>query len=130
MTLASITTDNIDYADMVAKLAKPGHAIQDSLSPQKCHLIHMAVGVSGEAGELLDAIKKAVIYNKPIDIENVIEELGDLEFYMEGLRQGLGITREETLATNIRKLGTRYKNLTYSDKQAQDRADKTDGETK
>ena len=131
MTLASITTDNIDYADMVAKLAKPGHAIQDSLSPQKCHMIHMAVGVSGEAGELLDAIKKAVIYNKPIDIENVIEELGDLEFYMEGLRQGLGITRAETLSANIRKLGTRYKNLTYSDQQAQDRADKIGtGETK
>lgn len=130
MTLASITTDKIDYADMVAKLAKPGYAIQDSLSPQKCHMIHMAVGISGEAGELLDAIKKAVIYNKPIDIENVIEELGDLEFYLEGLRQGLGITREETLATNIRKLSVRYKMLTYSDQQAQDRADKTDGETK
>lgn len=130
MTLASITTDKIDYADMVAKLAKPGYAIQDSLSPQKCHMIHMAVGISGEAGELLDAIKKAVIYNKPLDIENVIEELGDLEFYLEGLRQGLGITREEILANNIRKLGVRYKNLTYSDQQAQERADKTDGETK
>ena len=130
MTLASVTTDKIDYADMVAKLAKPGQAIQNSLSPEKCHMIHMAVGVSGEAGELLDAIKKAVIYNKHLDIENVIEELGDLEFYMEGLRQGLGITREETLANNIRKLGVRYKNLTYSDQQAQNRADKTDGETK
>jgi hypothetical protein len=58
----------------------------------------------------------------------VIEELGDLEFYMEGLRQGFGITREEVLTTNIYKLAlgpkARYKGGKYSDKAAQDRADK------
>lgn len=124
MSTTHHNAESIDYSDMVAKLAKPGEAIQQSLTPEKCHLIHMAVGISGEAGELLDAIKKAVIYNKPIDIENVIEELGDLEFYIEGLRQALMITRAETLSGNIRKLGVRYKNLTYTDKQAQDRADK------
>jgi len=106
-------------------LAKPGAAIQESLSPEKCHLLHIAIGITGEAGPLLDAIKKHVVYNKPSDIENVIEEFGDLEFYMEGLRQGTMVTRAETLGSNIRKLGVRYKNLTYSDKQAQDRADKT-----
>ena len=84
----------------------------------------MAMGVSGESGELLDAIKKATIYRKPIDMDNVIEELGDLEFYMEGLRQGLGITREQTLEANIKKLSVRYASLSYSDQQAQDRADK------
>lgn len=84
----------------------------------------MAIGVSGEAGELLDAIKKVVIYNKPIDRENVVEELGDIEFYLEGLRQSLGITREETIAANINKLGKRYEGLKYSDQAAQDRADK------
>ena len=61
----------------------------------------MVVGVSGEAGELLDAVKKAVIYRKPLDLENVIEELGDLEFYMEGLRQGLEIwTKQSKTNTN------------------------------
>lgn len=38
----------------------------------------MATGVSGEAGELLDAVKKSVVYKKPLDRENVVEELGDL----------------------------------------------------
>lgn len=113
----------IMFEDMVAGLAKPGAAIIDSLTPENAHSLHMAVGVSGEAGELLDAIKKAVIYNKPLDRENVIEELGDLEFYMEGLRQGLGITRNETIQANIAKLGKRY-SQGYSDKAAQDRADK------
>ena len=114
----------IKHNEMVTALAKPGNDIVATLSPESAHLLHMAVGVSGESGELLDAIKKAAIYNKPLGRENVIEELGDLEFYMEGLRQGLGITREETIEANIAKLGVRYSSGSYSDKQAQDRADK------
>lgn len=112
---------------LVAALAKPGEDIVDSLTPDGAHLLHMAVGIAGESGELLDAIKKAVIYCKPIDIENVVEELGDLEFYMEGLRDRLGITREQTLQANVAKLSKRYKAGSYSDKAAQERADKAPG---
>ncbi len=43
--------------------------------------LHAAVGVSGEAGELLDAIKKTWIYEEPLDLENIIEECGDSLFY-------------------------------------------------
>lgn len=114
----------INHSEMVAALAKPGADIVATLTAEDAHALHMAVGISGEAGELLDAIKKAAIYRKPIDRENVIEELGDLEFYMEGLRQGLGITREETIDANISKLGKRYEGFQYSDKSARDRADK------
>jgi NTP pyrophosphatase (non-canonical NTP hydrolase) len=113
----------INHSDMVAALVKSGSDILATITPSDCHILHMTIGVSGEAGELLDAIKKAVIYRKPIDRDNVIEELGDLEFYMEGLRQGMNITREETLDANIAKLGVRYANG-YSDKAAHDRADK------
>jgi NTP pyrophosphatase (non-canonical NTP hydrolase) len=114
------------YARMVAGLAKPGAEIVATLTAEDAHQLHMAVGIAGEAGELLDAVKKAAIYRKPIDRANVVEELGDLEFYMEGLRQGLGITREEVLAGNISKLSKRYATLTYSDSAAQQRADKAE----
>ncbi|HET8688585.1 MAG TPA: nucleoside triphosphate pyrophosphohydrolase family protein [Methanosarcina sp.] len=121
-------TNEIKFNEMVADLAKPGADIIASLTPEGAHTLHMAVGISGEAGELLDAVKKYVIYNKPIDRVNVVEELGDLEFYMEGIRQGLGITREETIEANIYKLAkgpkARYKGGKYSDQAAQNRADK------
>lgn len=114
----------IEHSEMVTRLAKPGEAIVHQMTSSKAHILHMAIGVSGESGELLDAVKKAVIYNKMLDRDNAIEELGDLEFYMEGLRQGLGITREETLVANINKLDKqRYPNG-YSDAAAQERADK------
>lgn len=114
----------MDHSEMVNQLAKPGITIAKELDPIGAHLVHMAMGISGEAGELIDAVKKSVIYRFPIDMENIVEELGDLEFYMEGFRQGLGITREETIEANIEKLGRRYEKHVYSDQAAQDRADK------
>ena len=125
----------MEHAELVKALAKPGADIADNMTAEEAHLIHMVLGISGEAGELLDAVKKAVIYKKPIDIANVVEELGDLEFYLEGLRQGLSLQRETTLLANVEKLSKRYASGNYSDKAAQQRADKaednarpTDGE--
>ena len=115
----------ITHPELVKALAKPGPAILKSLTQYDCNLVHMVMGVSGEAGELLDAVKKHVIYRKPLDHENVVEELGDIEFFMEGVRQALGITREQTIEANIKKLSKRYAEG-YSDTAAQVRADKAD----
>lgn len=117
---------NLDkqFDEMTLALAKNGKDIINDLTPEKADLLHMAVGVSGEAGELLDAVKKAVIYNKEMDLENIIEELGDLEFYMSKIRQIVGITREGILKQNIDKLSIRYAKGKYSNDQAQERADK------
>lgn len=110
---------------MVAKLAKMPHIIQQEMSILDYDLMHMTMGICGEAGELLDAIKKKIIYQKPLDKENIIEELGDLEFYMKGLRASLSITREECLVTNMKKLSIRYgEQYQYTNKQAIQRKDK------
>lgn len=109
---------------MVAGVTKEGGIILAELTPEKCNLWHAATGISGESGELLDAIKKHVAYDSDLDRENVIEELGDLEFYMERLRSALFITREETLEANIEKLAKRYPGFHFSNQAAQHRADK------
>jgi NTP pyrophosphatase (non-canonical NTP hydrolase) len=114
----------VQHHEMVAALVKPGVAILETLTAEKVGTWHMAAGIVGEAGELSEAVKKHVAYNKPLDRENVIEELGDLEFYMEGLRQSLGITRDETLTHNIAKLSVRYAGLQYTDAAAHNRVDK------
>ena len=113
----------LTYSEFVAQKKKPGQDIIDSLTPEGADAWHMASCIPSEAGELFDAVKKCVIYRKPLDRESAVEELGDLEFYMEGLRQNLGITREETLVQNQEKLSGRYKKG-YSDTEAQERADK------
>ena len=112
------------YADFVAALVKPGSDIKSELTPHDCHLIHMAIGISGEAGELLDAVKKAVIYRKPLDLQNVIEEAGDILFYLTGLLDSLYVTLPECIKANRDKLSLRYSAMSYSNAQAVARADK------
>lgn len=111
------------HVAMVERLQKSGRDIIESLTPLKAATIHMAMGVGGEAGELIDAVKRWAIYGKDIDRENVVEELGDLEFFMQGIRQNCDITRDETLLANMAKLDVRYKDG-YSDAAAIARADK------
>lgn len=113
-----------DHANMVASLAKPGEQIAAEITGPEAHLLHMAVGVAGEAGELLDVIKRYAIYRQGLDRAHLIEELGDLEFYLEGIRAGVGIAREEVLSNNIDKLSVRYSRGTYTDHDATHRADK------
>lgn len=55
------------------------------------HLIHMALGVIGEFGELVDAVKKVVVYDKPVDQTNLVEEIGDVLWYYAGMHAELGI---------------------------------------
>lgn len=112
----SLNGGAISYSQFVGTLAK------DMGSPQ-ADVMHMAVGVSGEAGELLDAVKKYWVYNKPLDLANVIEELGDMEFYMQGMRLLMGVSRQKVLEANYVKLQQRYADG-YSDAAAQARADK------
>lgn len=52
-------------------------------------LQHATVGMTGEAGELLDAIKKVWVYGRERDRKNEVEELGDFEFYFEAGLQTL-----------------------------------------
>jgi NTP pyrophosphatase (non-canonical NTP hydrolase) len=83
----------------------------------------MILGIAGEAGELVDAVKKHVIYDKDLDLDNVIEELGDLEFYLEGFRDALGLDRSHIISYNMEKLTERYP-ISYSNKDAIERKDK------
>lgn len=118
--------EKITHPDLVSKLAKPGQAIIDELTPIKAHCWHMASALNGEAGELFDAFKKWIIYGKKPDRANIVEEMGDIEFFLEGLRASLKITREETIEANIAKLSERYKKLSYSNEAAIAREDKAD----
>lgn len=87
--------------------------------------LHAAVGISGEAGELLDAVKKVWIYNKPENRVHLIEECGDILFYMTALMDMMQVSMTDLMCTNMIKLNKRYPSG-YTDQAAQDRADKVD----
>jgi NTP pyrophosphatase (non-canonical NTP hydrolase) len=83
-------------------------------------ILHCVIGASTETGELLDQLKKHVYYNKPIDVVNVKEELGDIMWYLSNLARLMNFDIEECLELNIKKLRTRYPDK-YSDNDALDR---------
>jgi NTP pyrophosphatase (non-canonical NTP hydrolase) len=112
-----------DYEKFVNSRIKKGGSILQSLTPISANIWHMGTGICTEAGELMSSIKKYTVYEKPLDRENLIEELGDLEFYLAGLRTALGLNREEILKNNEKKLTTRYP-IGYTNKAAITRADK------
>lgn len=81
--------------------------ILDNDSPRE-RLLLGALGLAGEAGEVIDHIKKHVFHNKPLDREAVVLELGDSLWYFTLILHTLGITWDEVVDGNIAKLTARY----------------------
>ena len=84
--------------------------------------LHYTMGIATEAGELLDAYKKAIFYRKPIYRGHLVEELGDLLWYVARLMDELGVSMDEVLAANVKKLRARYPDG-FSERAAVERAD-------
>lgn len=70
-------------------------------------LIHGIIGVATEAGELLEALLKA-IDGEELDVVNVSEELGDVFWYAAAILRVKGGSFSETQAQNIAKLRKRF----------------------
>src|SRR5688572_3169372 len=76
--------------------------------PKNIRLLHGAIGLATEAGEIQDALKKHVFYGKPLDLVNIAEEMGDLFWYLAILSDTIGEPFQKIMETNIAKLKARY----------------------
>ena len=108
-----ITIDN--YTENVYRTLAPTDiasgvvASNDHLLNTKIlRLLHAAMGIAGEAGEIIDPIKKSIFYGKKLDEVNLMEECGDLLYFVAVLLDELGYTFEEVMQINIDKLAARY----------------------
>lgn len=81
-------------------------------------LIHAALGVTSEAGELADAVKKHLAYGRPLDATNVVEELGDLLWYVALAADAVGVSLREVCVRNIAKLRRRYEGGRFTERAA------------
>ena len=115
------------HAEMVDKLIKDPQKIINTLTPDKMMLVHCVSKICSEAGELMDAVGIHVYYDQPLNTTNMLEELGDIEFYMRPVRKLLGLVQDDCKQANIDKLSLRYPNWEYSDTKAKERLDKVSG---
>lgn len=71
-------------------------------------LINGALGLCGESGEVADIIKKHRFQGHDLNWTKVIEELGDVCWYIAMMATALGVSMEDILEQNILKLMRRY----------------------
>lgn len=90
---------------------------------ERFDLQHVALGLSGEAGEFADCVKKFTVYDKTLNRVNAVEEIGDILWYCALACETLGVNLSEVASHNLFKLSIRYPEK-YSDLLAAKRLDK------
>lgn len=67
-----------------------------------------ALGIAGEAGEVVDLLKKTLMHGKELDRFHLAYEMGDLLWYLTLLSNVTGISFDEMMRLNMEKLDERY----------------------
>ena len=71
-------------------------------------LLNGVMGLCGESGEVIDLLKKHLSQGHPLNKEKMIEELGDVAWYLAEVAYALDVDLETILSKNIQKLKERY----------------------
>ena len=83
-------------------------------------LSNYAMGLSGEAGEVTDELKKVIYHGHDLNIDKLEKELGDVLHYVSGLATLLDLSLSDVAEKNIEKLKARYPNG-FSEKDSRNR---------
>jgi NTP pyrophosphatase (non-canonical NTP hydrolase) len=71
-------------------------------------LANAALGLTGEAGEVAEVIKKHLFHATPLDQDALVKELGDCLWYIGAFATVLGLSMDDIAQRNIDKLRKRY----------------------
>ena len=89
-------------------------------------LITAAFGLTAEAGEFTEVVKKIILQGKPYNEENVFHmkrELGDICWYLAQACMALDTTFDEIIEMNVDKLKARYPGGEFDVHQSENRKD-------
>ena len=96
-----------DFAKLLARMTEL-EATGDADLP---HLLTAALGLTAEAGEFTEVVKKIILQGKPYNEDNVFHmkrELGDICWYIAQACMALDTTFDEIIEMNVDKLKARY----------------------
>jgi NTP pyrophosphatase (non-canonical NTP hydrolase) len=96
-----------NYADLVSRLSQ----LEVEFDADVPRLLTAALGITAEAGEFTEVVKKIFLQGKPYNEENVFHlkrELGDICWYLAQACMALDTNFEEVLQMNFEKLSARY----------------------
>ena len=75
---------------------------------EKDLLLSGVMGLCGEAGEVIELVKKWFAQGHSLDRDRLISELGDVAWYLAATAYALQIPLDDVLTNNIEKLKARY----------------------
>lgn len=81
-----------------------------------------SMGLAGEAGEVVDELKKVHFHAKPFDRDKLVRELGDVLWYLAELATAHGIALGAVAEANIAKLRARHGDGGFKPHAEQDRS--------
>lgn len=90
-----------DYQELASRTWNPKNTDQDNL-------LNFALGLAGEAGEVIELIKKHVYHGQPLDETKLKKELGDVQWYLSGLAKVRNLKLSDVGEHNIAKLRARF----------------------
>ena len=96
-----------DFAQLLSRMTEL-EAANDADVPR---LLTAALGISAEAGEFTEVVKKIILQGKPYSEENVFHmkrELGDICWYIAQACMALDTNFREIMEMNYEKLSARY----------------------
>ncbi len=105
--LAMRTNDGKCTARVREKIAESYRAPAFTV-PAPGELLNGALGLTGEAGEVADMIKKHIFHGHDLDKGALIKEIGDVCWYVALLCTSIGVDMASVMERNIEKLKTRY----------------------
>jgi NTP pyrophosphatase (non-canonical NTP hydrolase) len=82
-------------------------AASDDFSPDMMLAIR-ALGLAGEAGEVVELVKKHLGHGHQLDVDLVVKECGDVLWYLATIADACGVSLEDVAQRNVAKLKARY----------------------
>ena len=101
-----------DFAQLLARMTE----LEANDEVDVPRLLTAALGMSAEAGEFTEVVKKIILQGKPYTIDNQFHmkrELGDICWYIAQALMALDTNFEEILEMNYEKLSARYPEGTF-----------------
>jgi len=81
--------------------------VNKTLEPNE-HITNAALGLTGEAGEVAEIVKKAMFQGHSLNRDKIAEELGDVMFYVAYMADTIGMTLDQIMSQNMTKRRNRY----------------------
>ena len=118
-----VTSDpSLDWPVLAARLSEL--EVTDDCNVSQ--LLTAALGLSAEAGEFTEVVKKIFLQGKPYTEENVFHmkrELGDICWYLAQACMALDTTFDEVIEMNVEKLESRYPGGSFDVHHSENRAE-------